>query len=144
MATQRKATSPKPATASSTTRPRTRKAAAPKPAATPPPASSAPIKLYTEQAASQVEMTPLFSIDDVDYLIPKEPNALMALRFLERVKQGDSQEMAMGYLLEDLLGPQSYKALLDYQGHMNGRQLAELFQAAMNAVTGLIELPKDA
>lgn len=136
MATQR--------TATSTARP-ARKRAAPAPktgAAKPTAISSAPIKLYTGKSQTDVEMVPLFSIDDVDYLIPKEPNALMALRFLGQIKQGVSQDMAMGYLLEDLLGADAYKALLAFQGHMSPAQLVELFQAAQAAVVGLVEVPK--
>lgn len=135
MATPRKTTAP------ATPRPaRKRTAAAPDPQ---PPASSAPIKLYSAPtAAPAIEMVPLFSIDDVDHCIPKEPNALMALRFLEKVKSGASEDMAMGYLLEDLLGPESYRALLAFKGHMTPTQLGELFQAAQAAVVGLVEVPK--
>lgn len=106
-------------------------------------ASTAPIKLYTQQSNDDIEMTPLFAIDDVDYLIPKEPNAMMALRYLDQVKQGVSEEMAMAYLLEDLLGPDAYKGLLAYKGHMTPTQMAQLFQAAQSAVVGLVEVPKD-
>lgn len=137
MATPRKTT----ATAT-TARPARKRATPAAKLGSPAPASAAPIKLYSDRAAAAVEMVPLFSIDDVDYCIPKEPNALMALRYLEQVKQGLSQDMAMGYLLEDLLGRDAYRALLAYQGHMTPAQLAQLFQAAQGAVVGLVEVPK--
>lgn len=136
---------PRKTTASATTARPARKRATPaaKPGSPAPAAAgAAPIKLYSDRAAATVEMVPLFSIDDVDYCIPKEPNALMALRYLEQVKQGVSQDMAMGYLLEDLLGRDAYRALLAYQGHMTPAQLAQLFQAAQSAVVGLVEVPK--
>jgi hypothetical protein len=133
MATQRKATTPAP------TRPARKRATAPKTVAA---ASTAPIKLYTKQSNDAVEMTPLFSIDDVDYLIPVEPNAIMALRYIEQVKQGLSEEMAMGYLLEDLLGAEAYMGLLAFKGHMSPKQFVELFTAAQNALVGLVEIPK--
>lgn len=133
MATQRTATKAAPAR-----QPRKRAAPAPKAEA----ASSAPIKLYTKKTTDTVEMVPLFSIDDVDYLIPARPNALMALRFLEEVKRTGSQDMAMGVLLEELLGAEAYQALLAFQGHMEPDELAQLFQAAQAAVVGLVEVPK--
>lgn len=136
MATQRNATSPAPARPA-----RKRAAPAPKTGAAAP-ASTAPIKLYTQQQPVDVEMVALFSIDDVDYMIPKHPNALMALRYLEKVKVGGSTDLAMALLLEDLLGPAAYQGLLAFKGHMAPEQLAELFQAAQNAVAGLVEVPK--
>lgn len=107
------------------------------------PVSQAPIQLFTEASREQLPMVPLFAIDGVDYLIPAEPDAGMALRYIDAVRKGTSQEAAMADLLEGLLGPASYAALLAFKGHMSPTQVAQLFQAAQSAVMGMIELPKD-
>lgn len=123
---------------------RKRAAQAPKARAAAKPVSTAPIKLYTDAPAAAGPMVPLFSIDDVDYLIPAEPDAMMALRYLDQIKNGVAQDTAMATLLEDLLGPEAYRGLLAFKGRMSPGQLAELFQAAQAAVVGLVEVPKGA
>lgn len=99
------------------------------------------VELFTTDDAD-VEMVPLFSIDGVEHYIPAEPNAVMALRFIDRVKNGVDEYTAMGELLEELLGPESYQALMEFKGRMTPKQLLTLMGAAQAAVMGLAEGPK--
>jgi len=125
---------------SATTRKRadpTRAAAAEKPK------STVLVELFTEQPDEPVEMVPLFSIDGIEHCIPAEPDAGLALRFIRQVRSGSLNEVeAMDALLEGLLGPESYQALLDFKGKISPKQLAQLFQAAQAAVMGVVEGPK--
>lgn len=133
--------SPRSATAASA-RPARKRAAAPPRAAAAAKPKTALLELFTEQDATEIEMVPLFSIDGVEHCIPAEPDAGMALRFIHQMKQGADEYTAMGELLEDLLGPESYQALMDFKGRMTPAQLIQLFQAAQAAVMGLVEVPK--
>ena len=133
MATQRNATK-------TPTRPARKRAAAPARAAAKP--TSAIVELFTESDDAEIEMMPLFSIDGVEHCIPAEPDATMALRFIHRMKEGVDEYTAMDELLESLLGPDSYEALMSFRGRMSPAQLIQLMQAAQGAVMGLVEVPK--
>lgn len=126
-----------------TAAPRKRAAAPARAAAAEKPKSTAPIQLFTDQADDGGEMVPLFSIDGVEHCIPAEPDAGLALRFMRRIRSGSLNEMeAMDELLESLLGPESYQALLDFKGKLTPKQLLQLMQAAQAAVMGVVEAPK--
>jgi hypothetical protein len=130
-------------TARKTTASRKRTAAPARAAAAAKPKSPGLVELFTEQPDGPVEMVPLFSIDGVEYCIPAEPDAGLALRFMRQVRTGTLNEMeAMDELLENLLGPESYQALLDFKGKIPPKQLLQLMQAAQAAVMGVIEAPK--
>lgn len=131
--------SPRNAT-TKTARPARKRAAAPPRAAAKP--TTTLVELFTESDDTVIQMTPLFSIDGVEHCIPAEPNAGMALRFIEQMRQGTDEYTAMAELLEELLGAESYQALMDFKGRMTPQQLLQLMGAAQAAVMGLVEVPK--
>lgn len=87
--------------------PEDRKAKAVK-AEAPPPASLVEIVTTDEQ---DVELIPLFSIDGQVYSIPGKVSASMALRMLDSARR-QGMEAATSEVLEELLGSESYQALL--------------------------------
>jgi len=56
----------------------------------------------------------LFTIDDREFTVPAKPGMKVALKFLNQMKRSDNEMFGMLQLLEDMLGPEQYEALLDY------------------------------
>jgi len=56
----------------------------------------------------------LFTIDDQEFTVPAKPGMKVALKFLNQMKKSDNEMFGMLQLLEDMLGPDQYEALLDY------------------------------
>lgn len=56
----------------------------------------------------------LFTIDDQEFTVPAKPGMKIALKFLNQMKKSDNEMFGMLQLLEDMLGPDQYDALLNY------------------------------
>lgn len=65
----------------------------------------------TEKAP--VETEPAFTIDGVVFSVPVEVKAQVAIRYMHYCRtRGDN--WALSWLLEEVLGPEAYKALLEF------------------------------
>ena len=56
----------------------------------------------------------LFTLDEVDYFVPKEPRANVTLKYLRMARRDPSG--AQGWLLEQMLGEDAYTALMEWDG----------------------------
>jgi hypothetical protein len=83
------------------------------------------------------DMLDLFSIDGVTYQIPAEPSAGMALKVLD-VARRDGMEAAMSQCLEELLGEESYQALLNCKS-LKIEQLEAIMEGVQLLVLGKLE-----
>ena len=83
------------------------------------------------------ESIELFTIDDVAYSIPSKPRVNVALKYL-RLARTQGQDMAVGWLLEELLGEAGYTALMDYDD-LTVEDLTSVAQAAVKVVLGAME-----
>lgn len=61
----------------------------------------------------EYEHVPIFSLDGTTYSISTKPRANVALRYL-KILRNEGQEMAQAYMLEQLLPPDAYEALTNY------------------------------
>lgn len=57
----------------------------------------------------------LFTIDDQEFTVPAKPGMRVALKFMNQMKKSNNEMYGMLQLLEDMLGPEQYEALLDYE-----------------------------
>lgn len=73
-----------------------------------------PLDLDAEPQTTSDEVVHLFTLRGVDYYIPREPKASVSLQYLRRARQ-DALD-AQGWLLEQLLGPEAYEALMSWDG----------------------------
>ena len=73
-----------------------------------------PLDLDAEPQTTSDEVVHLFTLNEVDYYIPKEPKASVSLKYLRMSRQDLTD--AQGWLLEQLLGPDAYTALMDWDG----------------------------
>jgi len=83
-------------------------------AAAPPPQANGVLRL-TSTSDEEEAREPLFYIDDVEYTIPVEPPASIALEALHIVAEGGgspvAQMMAEDYVMTEMLGEEGYAAL---------------------------------
>jgi len=84
------------------------------------------------------ERVPLFKLDGKTYTIPKNPKAATALRYLYELRHNNG-DAAAGQMLEDLLGEESYVALMNSDITMP--QLTQVMKAAEQHLMGSIEEP---
>ncbi|HEY0774147.1 MAG TPA: hypothetical protein VGD51_08705 [Nocardioidaceae bacterium] len=95
-----------------------------------------PIRISTKDAA-EVEMEPLFYIDDQEYQIPKRLPASLSLRYL-RVLREEGQEAAAGEVLERVLGDEAYTALMECD-EVDGKQLKRIMRIVEHKALGQLE-----
>jgi hypothetical protein len=91
-------------------------------------------------SSEPVERVPLFYIDDVEYSIAAQPGVNIALRYLRQFRtQGET--VAIGDLLERLLGADGYQALMDYDA-LKMEQFQQICGIAVQLTLGALEAPK--
>jgi len=90
--------------------------------------------------STEVETVVLFSIDGVDYTIPKKPRVNIALRYLKMARE-EGPEAAQGYLLEALVGEEAYEALMNFDD-LDSETLGAIAEAAQKLTLGGLEAPK--
>jgi len=98
------------------------------------------LKLSTKAEAPEVEMIPLFVIDDVEYKVPVEPSPRIGLRYLH-ILSTDGEEKAAYYMLTKMLGEEGYEALMNYE-QLTQDQYDFVLTAAIRIATGKTERPK--
>ncbi len=94
----------------------------------------APVRTFTTKSTEGVEQVHLFSIDGVDYFIPKKTRVNLGLKYLYQVKtEGESR--AGANLLMDLLGDENYVALMNYED-LEEKDLMDIMDVAAKVVLG--------
>ncbi len=83
------------------------------------------------------EMVDLFSIDGVTYQIPSKPRVNVALKYLWQARTV-GEDHAAGELLESLLGPKGFQALVEYDD-LTPEQFANILGAAQKVTLGAME-----
>ena len=91
----------------------------------------------TTAPESPVEEIELFSIDGVAYAIPAKPRVNIALKYLWHVRQY-GEDRAAAELMEALLGPKGFQALVEYDD-LQPAQFAQILTAAQHHVLGALE-----
>ena len=80
------------------------------------------VRLSTTATPAPVELVPLFSIDDVEYGMPKKIRPNVSLRYLRMIRE-QGADVAGAWLLEEVIGTEAYEALMNYDGleeeHLN-------------------------
>jgi len=118
-----------------------RKAPAPKPRPVAVPLEGfQPIRIVTPETPPEVEMVEVFSIDDRPYCVPKDVSPSVALRFMKLARQTGT-EIAMGALLEEMLGEEAYDALANCP-HVTKEQFADVMTLIREHALGAVEAPK--
>jgi hypothetical protein len=88
----------------------------------------------------EIEQVPLFSIDGQVFSIPAEVDASMALRVLDAARRS-GMEAAMSGALEELLGEESYQALLNCKG-LTKENLEQIMALVQEISLGGLEAAK--
>ncbi|MDQ3760971.1 MAG: hypothetical protein M3460_04530 [Actinomycetota bacterium] len=79
----------------------------------------------------------LFSIDGVAYTIPAKPRVNVALKYLWHVRQY-GEDRAAAELMESLLGPKGFQALVEYDD-LQPEQFGQILTIAQQHVLGALE-----
>lgn len=99
-----------------------------------------PIRIVTTGPAPEVELVEAFSIDDRSYFIPKHVSPSVSLKFMKMARKG-GMEIALGELLEQMLGEEAYDALANCP-HVTDEQFWDVMQLVRHHAMGVIERPK--
>lgn len=83
------------------------------------------------------KMLDLFSIDGVTYQIPAKPRVNIALKYLWHARQY-GEDRAAAELLESLLGPKGFQALVEYDD-LKPEQFMSILAAAQTVTLGAME-----
>lgn len=95
-----------------------------------------PLEFTTADDGAPVQVVQLFSIDGTPYFVPAEPSAAIALQFMRRYRQDPIA--GQGWVLEELLGPDAYRALAGYK-KLKAEDLQRLIQVCLRLVMGTVE-----
>jgi hypothetical protein len=71
------------------------------------------VRFTTRTEPGEVETEPLFYIDDVEYRVPVHLPSTLALKYLRRIRK-EGQDLAADWLLEQVLTPEGYDALVEH------------------------------
>ena len=96
-----------------------------------------PIIITSRDPDAEVKMVKLFEIDGIDYLVPAEPDAGLALDVIDDTAQY-GEVVANMRMLRRVIGDEGYQALKDC-GALKGRHLAALSDAVTKLVLGSLE-----
>lgn len=86
------------------------------------------------------EKIEVFSIDEVAYYIPKTVRRGLSLKYL-KMKREQGSSVAIAFLLEEVLGTETYDILSDYD-ELTDDDLAKVTKLVMSVVMGGLEGPK--
>lgn len=96
--------------------------------------------LTTEKDAPPVERETLFSIDGVEYDIPKTFGANVGLQ-LARLTMTRGTDVAVSWALETALGEKGHAALMGFD-QLTPEQLHQVTQVVLTRIAGGMEVPK--
>jgi hypothetical protein len=87
------------------------------------------------------ERVELFQIDGKPYYVTARPKINMALRYMH-IARVQGTDMAIDYMLGQLLGEESYEALMGFDD-LTMEQFQQIITIASTIMAGAIEPPKD-
>lgn len=90
-----------------------------------------------ESPGPSEERVEIFKLNGESYTIPRKPKVNIALRYLREVRTL-GQELAVGKLLEDMLGIEGYNALMEYE-ELTAEQLQQVILVTTRIVMGSLE-----
>lgn len=94
------------------------------------------IKIDTKTPISD-ERIPVFSIDDVEYSMPKEINGHFALEVLEQIRTNGA-ESVISWMLEEAVGAKGYRALRGCET-LTTADLKTVIKVVQDHVLGAVE-----
>lgn len=89
-----------------------------------------------EQPVPSGEMAHLFTLDDVDYMVPLHPSAGVALEYIER--RAANPSAANVWIMRELIGAEGYEALKGWKG-LTGDILGQVIDNVVGLVLGAME-----
>lgn len=99
-----------------------------------------PVRIITTDAVAEPELFEIFSIDDVSYFAPKDVSPSVSLRLMKTARTA-GMEIALGEMLEEVLGTEAYDALANCR-HVTRAQFEAVMELVRTNVMGAVELPK--
>lgn len=97
------------------------------------------IVLERRSSTEPIEMIDLFEIDGEMYQIPAKPMINMVLKYLNMARK-ESQDNAVGWLLEQMVGEEAYAALMDFDD-LTSDQLKTIMMVVEEVAMGALENP---
>jgi hypothetical protein len=94
----------------------------------------------TSETAGPIEEVELFSIDGIVYTMPAKVGTNVSLQYLRMVRT-QGQEVALGWLLERVIGEDAYEALMNCDG-LTPDALAQVMEVVRQHTMGAVEAPK--
>jgi hypothetical protein len=98
------------------------------------------LTLTTDPDAPEPEREVLFTLDGVEYTIPKVFPASMGLQFT-RVSVLQGTDVAVCWALEAAIGPVGYEVLMNFT-QLTADQLAKICDVVLLRIAGGMEAPK--
>lgn len=104
------------------------------------PADFEPIELSTEADSNEERLVHLFSVDGKAYYVSAAQDIGLALRYV-KVATTQGQEIAILWLLENVLTPEAFEALVAIP-RLKPESLAKVAAAVQKILLGGMEAPK--
>jgi hypothetical protein len=98
------------------------------------------LHLSTKDEGEKVEFLTLFTIDEAEFQVPKNPSPTVGLKYLKIMKTEGPQNAAY-FMLTSMLGEAGYDALMNYD-KLTDDQYNFVLSAALRIATGKTERPK--
>jgi len=95
------------------------------------------VRLSTSAKRAPVETVPVFYIDDVEYSMPRRVHPNVGLQYL-RMARDKGPEIAVVWLLEEVLGTEGYEALMGYDA-LTDEQLGQVMEIIKRNALGAQE-----
>lgn len=99
-----------------------------------------PLQLSSEEVPETTRM-PLFYLDDKQYDITMPFPVNLSLQYL-RMARTEGENIATGWLMEQVLGVETFEALMNYKG-LKASHLKKIGHLVSNLALGAVEDPKD-
>lgn len=93
--------------------------------------------IVVKSSGKAAERVVLFTIDGVEFTVPKRPGVNMTLKFLNEMRKSKNEMFAALGLLEAMLGEEKYNELLDYEeleDDLLGEILEQVVKLAMDRI----------
>lgn len=93
--------------------------------------------IIVKSSGKAAERVVLFTIDGVEFTVPKRPGVNMTLKFLNEMRKSKNEMFAALGLLEAMLGEEKYNELLDYEeleDDLLGEILEQVVKLAMDRI----------
>lgn len=98
------------------------------------------LRTLTEEERGPEERVVLFTLDGVDYTIPKRFPVRLGLKIIRTMRRS-GHDIAAAELLEEAIGTEAYDALVSYPD-LKQEHIARLFEIVQALALGAVEDPK--